>query len=134
MTSRELAERQRIEIEHWKQSPRENPESDIVTSFLKKAGEALILLDLIRRYRPVFERARTILELGAGHLDLEMGVPVPGPAGWLLRLAQLRAGRAQRLARSGFLLRLGAPFRRPSPYPARGRTGSEARTSLPLSL
>jgi SAM-dependent methyltransferase len=66
MSNRELAERQRIEIEHWKQSPRENPESDIVTSFLKKAGEALILLDLIARYRPVFERARTILELGAG--------------------------------------------------------------------
>jgi SAM-dependent methyltransferase len=66
MSRRELAERQRIEIEHWKQSPRENPEADIVTSFLKKAGDALILLDLIGRYRPVFERARTILELGAG--------------------------------------------------------------------
>ena len=66
MTSRELAERQRREIDYWRQSQTEGPESDLVLSFLKKAADARILLDLISRYRQIFEGSGTVLELGAG--------------------------------------------------------------------
>jgi SAM-dependent methyltransferase len=66
MTSRELAERQRIEIRHWQQSVTEGPGSDPVLNFIKKAGDVRILLDLIGRFRPIFEGAASVLELGAG--------------------------------------------------------------------
>jgi hypothetical protein len=66
MTSRELAERQGIEIRHWQQSVTEEPGSDPVLNFIKKAGDVRILLDLIGRFRPVFEGAASVLELGAG--------------------------------------------------------------------
>lgn len=66
MMSRDLAERQQIEIRHWQQSATEGPGSDPVLNFIKKAGDARVLLDLIERYRPIFERAASVLELGAG--------------------------------------------------------------------
>ncbi len=66
MTTSDLADRQRLEMQHWIQSATEGPDSDLVLNFLKKAGDARILLDLIGRYRAVFEGAHSILELGAG--------------------------------------------------------------------
>ena len=66
MQNSDLAERQRRELQYWSESPTQGPDSDLVLSFLKKAPEARILLDLIGRYQPVFERAQSILELGAG--------------------------------------------------------------------
>lgn len=66
MNTRGLAERQQIETQYWRESSTQGPGSDLFLSFLKKAGEARILLDLVERYRPIFERAATVLELGAG--------------------------------------------------------------------
>lgn len=66
MKSHDLAERQRIEIQHWNLSPTEGPDSDLLTNFLKKSGDASILLDLVGRYRSIFENARTVVEVGAG--------------------------------------------------------------------
>lgn len=66
MPHRDLADRQRLELEHWSRSATEGPDSDLVLSFLKKAPDARILLDLIGRYRHAFESAGSILELGAG--------------------------------------------------------------------
>jgi SAM-dependent methyltransferase len=66
MATRDLVERQRIEIQNWKQSATEGPESDSVLNFLKKAGDARVLLDLVNRYRGQFEGAGAVLELGAG--------------------------------------------------------------------
>ena len=51
MTTSDLADRQRLEMQHWIQSATEGPDSDLVLNFLKKAGDARILLDLIGRYR-----------------------------------------------------------------------------------
>ncbi len=66
MSSRDLVERQSIEVQNWEQSPTEGPESDAVLNFLKKSGDARVLLDMVNRYRGQFEGAGTMLELGAG--------------------------------------------------------------------
>jgi len=66
MTQRSLAERQSIERNHWRQSPTEGPGSDVLTNFLQKAGDVQLLLNLLDVYRPDFERARSIVELGGG--------------------------------------------------------------------
>lgn len=61
-----LFTRQRREIEYWRDSPRERPESDSVENIVNKASEAAILLDLLEVYRADFGRAGDILELGGG--------------------------------------------------------------------
>jgi hypothetical protein len=66
MTIQGLAERQKIEVQYWQQSLTEGPNSDLFLDFLKKAGDARILLDLVARYRALFEGAATVLELGGG--------------------------------------------------------------------
>jgi SAM-dependent methyltransferase len=62
----DLHARQRREIEFWRDSPQERPESTSVESLINKAAEAGILLDLLRIYDADFARARDVLELGAG--------------------------------------------------------------------
>ena len=66
LPSPELERRQRIEIEFWRDSRTERPESDAVENIVNKAADAAIFLELVDRFRDVFVRARTILEIGAG--------------------------------------------------------------------
>lgn len=66
MANRDLAQRQKIETQYWRQSLTEGPGSDLFQNFLKKAGDARVLLDLLACYRALFEGAATVLELGAG--------------------------------------------------------------------
>jgi SAM-dependent methyltransferase len=66
MRDRGLAERQSAEVEFWRVSPTEGPGSDLLENFLKKSGDAHLLLDLIQVYRDRFQEAGSILELGAG--------------------------------------------------------------------
>ena len=66
MTHRDLPERQRVERDFWRHSAAEGPDSDLLDNFLQKAGDARLLLDLIQVYRPIFESAQSILELGGG--------------------------------------------------------------------
>jgi len=61
-----LDRRRRIEIEFWRDSPTERPESNAVENVVNKAGDAAIFLDCLRQYGPLFARSGTILELGAG--------------------------------------------------------------------
>ena len=62
----ELARLQERELVHWRENPHERPESDSIFTIINKFGDAIILFDLLRRYGPVFERAGSMLELGAG--------------------------------------------------------------------
>lgn len=66
MAHQDLAERQKVERDFWQQSATEGPDSDLLDNFLQKAGDVRVLLDLVRIYRPAFESAQAILELGGG--------------------------------------------------------------------
>lgn len=66
MERTDLHTRQRREIEFWRDSPHERPESTSVENLVNKAGDAGILIDLLQVYQNDFARARDILELGAG--------------------------------------------------------------------
>lgn len=61
-----LEERQRIEVEFWKNSPTERPESESIENIINKASDAEVFIDCLKRYEDYFRRASTILELGAG--------------------------------------------------------------------
>lgn len=62
----ELLRRQGLELLHWRESEHERPGSGSIHTIVNKFGDSLILLDLLARYASTFERARTIVELGAG--------------------------------------------------------------------
>jgi SAM-dependent methyltransferase len=57
---------QRVEVEFWRTSPTENPESNAVENILHKCSEARILLRELRMHSHFFEPAEVVLELGAG--------------------------------------------------------------------
>lgn len=61
-----LSKEQLTEIEFWRTSPTENPNSNAVDNILHKCAEARILLQELRMHRQFFEAASTVLELGAG--------------------------------------------------------------------
>ncbi len=62
----ELLRRQELELRHWRESVHERPGSDSIHTIVNKFGDSLVLLDLLARFASTFERARTIVELGAG--------------------------------------------------------------------
>jgi SAM-dependent methyltransferase len=62
----DLERRQQIEIDFWRDSAAESPESRSVENIINKVGDATVFLDLVERYQSVFRGARSILELGAG--------------------------------------------------------------------
>ena len=66
MTRLDLVERQSVERDFWRHSAAEGADSDPLDNFLQKAADARLLLDLLQLYRPIFEGAESILELGAG--------------------------------------------------------------------
>jgi SAM-dependent methyltransferase len=55
-----------LEVEYWRTSPSESPDSTSVENILHKCSEARVLLAQVRTYSSLFARASTILELGAG--------------------------------------------------------------------
>lgn len=59
-------ERERLEIDYWATSPTEAPDVDSLDSFTNKMQEARVFLEKLARFRPVFESAERILELGGG--------------------------------------------------------------------
>jgi len=61
-----FSEEQRVEVEFWRTSPTENPDSNAVENILHKCAEARILLRELRLHSVFFERASVVLELGAG--------------------------------------------------------------------
>ena len=62
----ELEEKEQIEIDFWKNSTTENPESDSLSNILNKVADAQVFVDCLDRFKHIFADAETILELGAG--------------------------------------------------------------------
>lgn len=66
MRSDWLEEKERLEIDFWRDSETEGPGVFSVHNLVNKLSEARWLLPLLERYRPVFERSHRVLELGGG--------------------------------------------------------------------
>lgn len=62
----DLKEKERIEIEFWKNSQTENPESFTLGNFLNKIDNIEILHSKISKHRKIFKNVDTCLEIGAG--------------------------------------------------------------------
>jgi ubiquinone/menaquinone biosynthesis C-methylase UbiE len=62
----QLDEKEKIEIDFWKNSPTENPEITSLHNILNKLGDARVFLDCLQRAKHIFDDSVTILELGAG--------------------------------------------------------------------
>jgi SAM-dependent methyltransferase len=62
----DIQKRQDIEIQFWKNSPSENPESDSPHNIVNKMGEAGVFLQCYEQYKDLFQKSGTILELGGG--------------------------------------------------------------------
>ncbi|HEY8519621.1 MAG TPA: class I SAM-dependent methyltransferase [Gammaproteobacteria bacterium] len=61
-----VAEKERIEIEYWRDSPTEAPGVDSLDNLINKLGEARIFLAYLRKLEHLLARRGTVLELGAG--------------------------------------------------------------------
>ena len=61
-----LEQRQQVEIDYWKDSPTERPESESIENIVNKVADTEVFLQCINAYRGVFERSHTIVEIGAG--------------------------------------------------------------------
>lgn len=62
----DLKEKEKIEIEFWKNSQYENPGSFSLGNFLNKTGQAKTLNTKINNHLTHFANAKNVLELGAG--------------------------------------------------------------------
>ena len=61
-----LAGKEAVEIDYWKNSEHEKPDSNSIYNLVLKAVEARVLLTKLETYGNVFSTAGTIVELGAG--------------------------------------------------------------------
>jgi SAM-dependent methyltransferase len=62
----QLIDKQRIEIDFWKNSESESPGSDSIANVINKFTEAAVLFDVLKKYRPILAKHGAVLELGAG--------------------------------------------------------------------
>src|SRR5262249_26301162 len=60
------AEKQRIEIEYWRDSPTERPGADSIDNLLNKMAEARLFRAYLERLRHLLCANGTVVELGAG--------------------------------------------------------------------
>ena len=63
---KDLQEKERIEVEFWKNSSTENPDNFTTVNILNKLSEAKIFYKLFNKYKELFNSSETILELGGG--------------------------------------------------------------------
>ena len=61
----DLATKEQMEIDAWRDSPTEAPETDTVENLINKLSDAQVFMECLGRHRDVFEGAESILELGA---------------------------------------------------------------------
>jgi SAM-dependent methyltransferase len=61
-----LEQRQRIEIDFWRESATEKPGADSVENIVNKMGDAGVFLTFLGAFDSVFAGSKKILELGAG--------------------------------------------------------------------
>ena len=62
----DVAEKERIEIDYWRDSETEGPGIDSLDNLLNKMGEARIFLAYLRKLRNLHAERGTVFELGAG--------------------------------------------------------------------
>lgn len=62
----DLADRQEIEIEYWRLSSEESPDSESISNIINKVGDAQVFLDCFRRHYREPRDGQRILELGGG--------------------------------------------------------------------
>ena len=60
------AERQRIEIEYWRDSPTERPGAESLDNLLNKMAEARIFVAYLEKLKHLLPERGTVVELGAG--------------------------------------------------------------------
>jgi cyclopropane fatty-acyl-phospholipid synthase-like methyltransferase len=61
-----LQEKQKIEIEYWRDSQSERPESNSIHNIVNKLSEAAIFLNCLSKYKNQLSETGKVLELGAG--------------------------------------------------------------------
>jgi len=61
-----LHEKQRIEIDYWRKSENEMPQSESLNNVFNKVSDAAIFFDCLERYRDYLSSDGRVLELGAG--------------------------------------------------------------------
>lgn len=61
-----IIEKEKIEIDFWKQSKSENPASFSFDNFLNKMGDCAIFYKILKKYSFIIKDSPIILELGAG--------------------------------------------------------------------
>jgi SAM-dependent methyltransferase len=66
MSASDRNAREEAERAFWRNDPMEGPGTIPIEVIVKKLGEARVLLQCIDRFGPMFQGAKTILELGAG--------------------------------------------------------------------
>ena len=66
LTNVDLATKEQMEIDAWRDAPTESPESDSVENLVNKLSDAQVFLEGLGRHRDLFLGASSILELGAG--------------------------------------------------------------------
>ena len=64
--TKNLDEKEQIEIDFWKNSKDENPNVFTIKNILNKLSEARVFYAIFKKYRNLFEDAQVILELGGG--------------------------------------------------------------------
>lgn len=61
-----IESKQKIEIEYWRDSEHESPESESIHNIINKVSDAGVLLDCLNRHHDKLATIGNILELGAG--------------------------------------------------------------------
>jgi SAM-dependent methyltransferase len=62
----DIKTRQQIEIDYWRDSVHESPESDSIHNITNKMSDAVVFLDCIQRFVGASDADGTVLELGGG--------------------------------------------------------------------
>jgi SAM-dependent methyltransferase len=62
----DIVTKEQIEVDFWTYSQDEGPQSNAIENILEKMAEARIFLEKLKAYRPLFEKAESVLELGGG--------------------------------------------------------------------
>lgn len=62
----DISRKQKIEIEFWRDSRQQSPESDSVANIVNTISDAAVFLDCLKRYKKQLSRSGRVLELGAG--------------------------------------------------------------------
>src|SRR5262245_30991970 len=83
----ELAAKEQLEIDAWRDSPTEAPGVDSIENLVNKLTDAPVFLEALARHRERFERAARILELGGGQ-------------GWASCLLKKRLGAGKQVTAS----------------------------------